>query len=493
MQLKVKSILSVFLLMISCILSLNCRIGKKARLKFIMPGVQSFVGATITETENSTDLFEGTTTDTYSIVLKAAPEKNTEITVRFDGSQLKLNEKTTSPIQITFTPENWNVPQNISVMALYDGVAEGKTKSVITHTILSGNPFIADLEIGTVIANITDNEGSRLTSSFQSGTEVFSGTGSITAVLTSAVNSASSYVYCNFRMGSSAMDRVPTCQLSADGTSVNIQAGSSISGTSVNWYVVEFSKGVSVQRGSGTLAASQSSDLITLPVNTDLSRTFIIGYSRAASTLSNADERRTLRYRMTSQNTLEVIRNETGTAVSYEWQVIQMDGARVQSGISSIPDGSSSVSSSLSSLNINNSFIIMNAAAGSGVNGAETDYSVQGLLSSASELSLTRTGNSDSVDASWFAVEMIDGTSVQNGSLTVSASSQTANAALNAVDTSKTMIIYSCQTATGDSPSTTQDSGTFSSIFLNSSTIQFERANAESNIAKISWTAIQFH
>lgn len=479
--------------MISCILSLNCGISKKSRLKFIMPGVQDFVGAVITETENSTDLFEGTTTDTYSIVLKAAPEKNTVITVRFDTSQLKLNDKTTSPIQITFTPENWNVPQNISVMALYDGVAEGKTKSVITHTILSGNLFIADLDIGTVTANITDNEGSRLTNSFQSGTEVFSGTSSITAVLPSAVNPASSYVYCNFRMNNSGMERVPTCQLSADGTSVNIQAGNSISGTSVNWYVVEFSKGVSVQRGSGTLSASQTSDLITLPVNTDLSRTFIIGYSRAASTLNNADERRTLRYRLTSQNTLEVIRNETGIAVSYEWQVIQMDGARVQSGISSIADGSSSVSASLSTVNTNNSFIIMNAAAGSGAGGAETDYYVQASFSSADEISFVRTGNSDTVYISYFAIEMIDSTSVQNGSLTVSSSSLTANASLNAVDSSKTMIIYSCQTETGDSPQATQDSGTYSSIFLNSSTIQFERASAESNTAKISWTAIQFH
>ncbi|HMZ61022.1 MAG TPA: hypothetical protein PL048_19755, partial [Leptospiraceae bacterium] len=219
---------------------------------------------------------------------------------------------------------------------------------------------------------------------------------------------------------------------------------------------------------------------------------FIIGYSRVSSTLSNADERRTLRYRLTSTNSFEVLRNETGNAVSYEWQVIQMDGARVQPGISSIINGSSSVSASLSSVNINNSFIIINSAAGSGTDGKETDFYVQASYASSTELSLSRTGSSDSVDISWFAVEMVDGTSVQNGSVTVTGSSTTANASLNSVNTSKTMIMYSTQTATGDSAATTQDSGTYSSIFLDSVTIQFERANAESNIGGISWTAIQF-
>lgn len=485
-------ILFVFLLMIGCIFSLNCRVGKNTKLKLIIPGVQDFSGAVITETDGSTDLFEGTTTDSYSLVLKSAPEKNIEITVRFDAGQLKLNNKTESPIQLTFTPENWNVPQEISVTALYDGIAEGNSKSAITHTVLSGNPFIADYEIGTVNANITDNEGSRLANSFQSGTSVFSGTSSVTVTLSSAVNAASSYIYCSFRLNSSAMDRSPTCQLSSDGTSVQIQTGNSVSGTVVNWYVVEFSKGVSVQRGSGSLSASQSSDTVTLASKVDLSRTFIIGYSRVSSTLSNADERRTLRYRLTSTNSFEVLRNETGNAVSYEWQVIQMDGARVQPGISSIINGSSSVSASLSSVNINNSFIIINSAAGSGTDGKETDFYVQASYASSTELSLSRTGSSDSVDISWFAVEMVDGTSVQNGSVTVTGSSTTANASLNSVNTSKTMIMYSTQTATGDSAATTQDSGTYSSIFLDSVTIQFERANAESNIGGISWTAIQF-
>ncbi|HMY66015.1 MAG TPA: hypothetical protein PL163_05145, partial [Leptospiraceae bacterium] len=96
-------ILFVFLLMIGCIFSLNCRVGKNTKLKLIIPGVQDFSGAVITETDGSTDLFEGTTTDSYSLVLKSAPEKNIEITVRFDAGQLKLNNKTESPIQLTFT------------------------------------------------------------------------------------------------------------------------------------------------------------------------------------------------------------------------------------------------------------------------------------------------------------------------------------------------------------------------------------------------------
>ncbi|HNK95472.1 MAG TPA: hypothetical protein PKK42_20745, partial [Leptospiraceae bacterium] len=101
-------------------------------------------------------------------------------------------------------------------------------------------------------------------------------------------------------------------------------------------------------------------------------------------------------------------------------------------------------------------------------------------------------GNNDSVDISWYAIELIDGTSSQSGNTTLSPTSTSENATINSVDTGRTMIIFSNQVEDGDSPATTQDSGTFSSNFLDTTTIQFSRYNAESNQAIVSWYAIQF-
>jgi hypothetical protein len=189
---------------------------------------------------------------------------------------------------------------------------------------------------------------------------------------------------------------------------------------------------------------------------------------------------------------MEVYRNETGIPVSYEWQIIQLDGGRVQSGISTITNGSTSVSATISSVNLSNSFIILNSAAGAGVDGVETDYYVQSSYISSTQVSFSRTGNSDTVDIAWFAIEMIDGTSVQSGKSNVSTTATSSTSSLNNVDTTKTMIISSYQIEVGTVGTTSQDSGTFSSYFLDSSTIQFDRFNAESNACIISWFAVQF-
>ena len=87
---------------------------------------------------------------------------------------------------------------------------------------------------------------------------------------------------------------------------------------------------------------------------------------------------------------------------------------------------------------------------------------------------------------------MIDGTTVQSGNTTVSSVSSSAITNLNAVNTGKTMIVFSNQIELGSGGDLTQDSGTFSSVFNNSTTIQFQRAGAESNSAIISWFAVQF-
>lgn len=494
-----KNTMSKILFSVLCIFVIDCDFNKNPKLTFSLPLPSSnssvsttqsspFVGATILESGGSTNLFEGVTRDSYTIVLNSVPTDSVIISVSFDNTQININDSTTSPIQISFTTANWNIPQTVYVSALYDNIIEGDHQSSIFHTTLDGNSI---LKIGTVIANITDNNGSRLTNSLQSGT-VLLGTSPLNISLSTAVNAGKSYVYCNSRLNSSALSRAVTCQIADDGLSVIIKSGSASAITVVNWYVIEFSKGAFVQRGSNSLLSTQSLNTITLSTAIDLSRTFIIAYSRTTNGNNNNDEQRTLRYRMLSSTSFEVLRNEMGINVDYEWQVIQLDGAKVQSGIASIANGSISNSATLNNLTLNNSFIILNYTGGTGVNGAETDYYVQGSFLSSTQIGFNRTGSADTVDLSWFAIEMIDGTTVQSGIASVSANSPFIDVSLNAVDSTKTMIVFANQVETGDSPVTTQDSGTFSATFLDSSTIRFERDKSEVNVAKISWFAVQF-
>jgi large repetitive protein len=477
-----------FISLLLLFFKLNCNSEINPSLKFFLEPQES-IGINLEESDGSTDLFEGTTTDTYTITLKSKPFRNYGIRINFDQSQLIINENQSSPVILVFNSENWNIPQTVSVRAVFDGRTEGNMQSIITHSQNYSPTSIYNL--GSIRANISDNFGSRLTTSFQSGTVTLAAINTIIP-LTTAVNSSKAYVYCNFQISNSASSRAATCQINSSGTQVEIIAGVIGSNTVVNWYVAEFSQGADVQRSVVNFSSSDSTILITLSKNIDLSRTFVIIYSRTTDGSLNQDEQRYFTARLTSQSTLNITRQDTGVAVDVEWQVIQLDGARVQSGQTIIPNGSSSVQATIGLVSLTDSFIIMNNNGSANINGRETDLYVQASYTDSRTVNFRRTGNQDSVTVSWYSIEMIDGTTVQSGSVSVAGTSANAQASLNSVETGKTMIAMTYRVETGNSPEATQDSGTFSSIFLNSTTIQFNRAVPENNICEITWFAVTY-
>lgn len=81
---------------------------------------------------------------------------------------------------------------------------------------------------------------------------------------------------------------------------------------------------------------------------------------------------------------------------------------------------------------------------------------MQGYYNSSTQISFARNGTDDTVDISWYAIEMIDGTTVQSGNTTVSSVSSSATTNLNAVNTGKTMIVFSNQIELGSGRSHTR-------------------------------------
>ncbi|MYM90570.1 hypothetical protein GTP91_25780 [Rugamonas sp. FT82W] len=88
-------------------------------------------------------LIEGGAAGTYTLVLTRVPNANVTVTITPD------KQISAARSQLVFTPENWNVPQVVSVQALQDGVAEGLHAGTITHTVTS-----SDIEY-TVVASST--------------------------------------------------------------------------------------------------------------------------------------------------------------------------------------------------------------------------------------------------------------------------------------------------------------------------------------------------
>ncbi|WP_369815973.1 calcium-binding protein, partial [Anabaena sp. CA = ATCC 33047] len=90
-------------------------------------------------------------------VLNSQPTDDVTITLN-PGTQL-----TTIPNTLTFTPANWNIAQEVTVIALNDAVIEGNHSDTITHTVTSNDPNYSNLTINPINVAITDNDTAGVT------------------------------------------------------------------------------------------------------------------------------------------------------------------------------------------------------------------------------------------------------------------------------------------------------------------------------------------
>jgi hypothetical protein len=109
-------------------------------------------GVTVTESGGSSNVAEGGATDTYTVVLNAAPTANVTVTIN-SGTELMV-----APATLTFTPANWAVPQTVTVTAVDDALVEGPHTGMITHTATSADAAYNGIAVASVTANITDND-----------------------------------------------------------------------------------------------------------------------------------------------------------------------------------------------------------------------------------------------------------------------------------------------------------------------------------------------
>ena len=96
------------------------------------------VGINITETDGSTNVAEqGETSDTYAVALNLVPTQDVTVNILDKAAR---DEVRISPGQLTFTKDNWNVSQTVTVTAMDDTVGESydpNHKTIISHTATS--------------------------------------------------------------------------------------------------------------------------------------------------------------------------------------------------------------------------------------------------------------------------------------------------------------------------------------------------------------------
>jgi hypothetical protein len=239
---------------------------------------------------------------------------------------------------------------------------------------------------------------------------------------------------CNNRTDDGDPDQRVTCELTS-ATNLRITSSQGRAANVVQWHVVEFTSGIAVQRGLAQIPQNQANPApfnlnVTLPTVVDLARSFVLISERIATGSEDRDERRTIRARLSSTTNLELSRNEEGTAdVFVAWQVIEIEDATVQAGLTTLANGSASVTATIGAVDVTKTFLVFSRRAGN-VGGRDERYQVRGELTNATTLTFTRAGNNTAVDIAWFAVTLNDGTTVQRGTVTAAAGTATVNAAL---------------------------------------------------------------
>jgi hypothetical protein len=118
-------------------------------------------GVTVSETGGSTNVMEGGSTDSFTVVLNSQPASGNVVVVDLQpDSQVDLGNGPGVATQLTFTNANWNVPQSVIVAATDDTAIEGAHTGLIATSIDPSTTESSYLSVdpADVTAHITDND-----------------------------------------------------------------------------------------------------------------------------------------------------------------------------------------------------------------------------------------------------------------------------------------------------------------------------------------------
>ena len=106
----------------------------------------------IKDTDIDTDVTEGGNSDSYTIALGSQP--NSDVTVEIIGDE----EVNTDVTALTFSSDNWDVPQPVTVNAVEDELQEGDHQGIISHTVSSQDTNFDGFALENVEVNVVDND-----------------------------------------------------------------------------------------------------------------------------------------------------------------------------------------------------------------------------------------------------------------------------------------------------------------------------------------------
>ncbi|GBL17350.1 hypothetical protein EMGBS1_01700 [Chloroflexota bacterium] len=138
----------------------------------------------VNQTGGFTLLAEGNGTDTYSIVLSAAPTSEVSVAVGdglpFDAvHQVQFTTELTTTASntafLTFNSTNYYTAQTVTVRAVDDTAGEGRHAVVISARVLTSSPNYVGVVVPSFTAEVQDNDAALLLAQTDASTELVEG------------------------------------------------------------------------------------------------------------------------------------------------------------------------------------------------------------------------------------------------------------------------------------------------------------------------------
>jgi len=373
--------------------------------------------------------------------------------------------------------------------------------------------------------------------SVTSGTASLPNSATPTQIALTGVDITTAFVLCSTRTDNAMPDEaLYTCDLNNGGTggaarlTITPSTNPGNTTTRVQYYVVAFSAGVSVQRGTTVFTGTSGTGLTQTATLTavDCTKSWVLTSVRSENVTNTRDEQWRLRATLgsaaapctSSTTSLELARLEgtAGEDVTVAWQVVTYEGASVQRGTSCIggsaagcttnSGGTSGLSNRITlptAVDSSKSFIVATSNAGSAIAGEEGEYQVRAEFTSTGTSvtgvqfarSVTETTANHQLLITYEVVTLSDGSTVQTGTTSLTGTVATATATLTTVDTTRTAVFFSVSGGNNGSGGRLDDTsltGTLNgSNGASGSSITFTRLNT-ANVGTISaaWFAVSF-
>ncbi len=244
-----------------------------------------------------------------------------------------------------------------------------------------------------------------------------------TATLTPPINKMSAaFIVMSFRGNDSSPANMWVSGRIRDAATVEFQrAGGGAPGATVDikWYVAEFASGVTVQRGSSPLNATN----VNVPITAvDLTKAFpLITHRKGGGGFGDDDFGAA---RLTSATNLELSSVGTSPGTQVEWQIVEHDSVKIQSSAVAgpvsfaSPDLAKTVT--IAAVNPAKSWLIYSYRLSAGTPAWIGQKMMRGRVTNGTTLTFDRAlaqeagGPASTVDLNWYLVEFTDATTVQH-------------------------------------------------------------------------------